>query len=104
MNLGHRCPPQSYRLQYGSNAPPSLSPAHSHESEPQSPVYLPTLLSPGVQGVPQCQMGFWNRCGDHVYEGCVVYAPLGLMYPEEPKDHPHEDVRYRDELDLELKV
>ena len=34
----------------------------------------------------------------------MVYAPLGLMYPEEPKDHPHEDVRYQDELDLELKV
>jgi hypothetical protein len=63
---------------------------------------MPAPPIPGVQRVPR-RRGFWNRRGDHIYGGYVVYAPAELAYPEELKDYPHEDIGYRDEFGSELK-
>jgi hypothetical protein len=86
--------------------PSPLTPTHSHEGEPVPRVYLkigmPAPPIPGVPRVPR-RKGFWNRRGDHIHGGYVVYAPPELAYPEELKDYPPADVGYRDEFGSELK-
>ena len=83
--------------------PSPLTPTHSHEGEPVPRVYLKIGMPvPGVPRVPR-RKGFWNRRGDHVHAGYVVYAPPDLAFPDELKDYPAEDVGYRDEFGSELK-
>jgi len=52
---------------------------------------------------PPRRRGYWNRRGDHVFHGYVVYAPEELAFPDELRGYPHEDVGYRDEFGIELK-
>jgi hypothetical protein len=84
--------------------PSPLTPTHTHQGEPVPRVYLKIGMPPipGVSRLPR-RKGFWNRRGDHVHGGYVVYAPQELAYPEELRDYPPEDVGYRDEFGSELK-
>lgn len=89
-----------------TSLPSPLTPTHSHEGEPVPRVYLKIgMPAPPISGVPRVprRKGFWNRRGDHIHGGYVVYAPAELAYPDELKDYPHEDVGYRDEFGSELK-
>ncbi|KIM38386.1 hypothetical protein M413DRAFT_245421 [Hebeloma cylindrosporum] len=54
-----------------------------------TPRQLPT--PPGL-----VRRGYWNRRGDHLTpDGCIVYPPLGMQYPEELKMYPFEDEGYQ---------